>query len=170
MVGGTDARIRVVDVDTGRTIRHQTLDSTFYTSTTTTSSKSIKPAQESTIIWDIIVLRDGTTVSADSTGAVSFWHGPSGTLIKKFTLHKADALCLAQSRDGSRVFSSGSDRNVIQYSFIETKSKTSSTRKHEWIVTGEKRYHSHDVYTMLYHQVLLTCCIITLVSIRVWIR
>ncbi|KAJ3316223.1 U3 small nucleolar RNA-associated protein, partial [Blyttiomyces sp. JEL0837] len=109
-------------------------------------------AREDTLVWAVSYLADGTLVSGDSLGAVSFWDPDSKTMNKTLKSHAADVLCLAVGRDGDVVYSSGIDRKVIQYRLVDT--TTGGQRKKQqqhakvgktWIVSGERRYHSHDV-------------------------
>ncbi|TPX44961.1 hypothetical protein SeMB42_g03132 [Synchytrium endobioticum] len=103
------------------------------------------------LVWDVLILRDGTIVSADSNGLVQFREGQFGTVTNSFKAHKADALCLATNAEGNVVFSGSVDRNVIRYIPVETTSHNSSSNRPQpkkWIISGEKRYHSHDVHTI----------------------
>lgn len=95
---------------------------------------------EAALIWAVKSLRDGTIVSADSSGAVKFWNGKFFTLSQSFKLHLADALCLGVSANGDMVFSSGIDRKTIQYS--------REGGKREWVSNSFRRFHSHDVRCM----------------------
>jgi U3 small nucleolar RNA-associated protein 4 len=127
VVGSTDGTVRAVHVDTGRTIHIMTLD---------------KKAEE-TIVWDVMVLKNGTIVCADSLGNVSFWDGRTATLLQTLKVHDADVLCLTASKDGTRVFSSGVDQKVVRMELIEQDGQM------KWKHTGTKRYHSHDVRSIL---------------------
>ena len=73
------------------------------------------PATPEPCVWDVLVLPDGTLVSADSSGAVAFWDGAHGTLLARFRQHRADALRLAASPDGNTVFSAGVDGQLAVY-------------------------------------------------------
>ncbi|KAJ3370887.1 U3 small nucleolar RNA-associated protein 4 [Kappamyces sp. JEL0680] len=136
VVGGTDGKARVIHVDTGRTVHTLALDAAYQRSV----------GQEATIVWDVLVLDDGTIVTADSLGHVSFWHGPSGTLLQKLASHEADVLCLAASKD--RVFSSGVDRKVCEFTRMNQDGNSASTLA--WVASGCKRYHTHDVSCLVY--------------------
>lgn len=57
--------------------------------------------------------RDGVLVSGDSTGSVQFWDSKHGTLLQAHTYHKGDVNALATIPSHSRVFSTGSDGQVI---------------------------------------------------------
>ncbi len=144
VVGGTDGKVRVIHVDTGRTVHHLTLDHIAFKS-------NQDAAADATIVWDVVVLHDGTIVTGDSLGHVSFWHGPSGTLLQKFTSHEADVLTLTASKDGTRLFSSGVDRKVCQFTKMNVDGEALS--KNQWIASGSKRYHTHDVNSMVYIEV-----------------
>lgn len=62
-------------------------------------------------------------------GKVSFWYGPTATLLQQFKTHDAgkkkltclDVLCLSASKDGSRVFSGSVDRKIVTYRKVEDK-------------------------------------------------
>lgn len=63
-------------------------------------------------MWALIVLPDGTIVSADQEGAVQFWDGRFGTLLNRHQQFAADVLALAASPDGQVVWASGVDPKV----------------------------------------------------------
>ncbi|XP_061969337.1 WD repeat-containing protein PCN-like isoform X2 [Populus nigra] len=100
-------------------------------------------------IWSLLALRCGTLVSADSTGAVQFWDSEHGTLLQAHTSHKGDVNALAAAPSHNRVFSAGSDGQVILYKLssetVESVYDTSSKMLKKWIYVGYVRAHTHDV-------------------------
>nr|XP_034897338.1 WD repeat-containing protein PCN-like isoform X2 [Populus alba] len=100
-------------------------------------------------IWSLLALRCGTLVSADSTGAVQFWDSEHGTLLQAHTSHKGDVNALAAAPSHNRVFSAGSDGQVILYKLssetVESAYDTSSKMLKKWIYVGYVRAHTHDV-------------------------
>ena len=71
-------------------------------------------------VWAVKVLRDGTVVSGDGSGAVTFWDSQHGTRICHFR-HPADVLSLAASPDGSTVFAAGRMPRVRMYHRVRQK-------------------------------------------------
>ncbi|KAI8818219.1 quinon protein alcohol dehydrogenase-like superfamily [Fimicolochytrium jonesii] len=145
VAGGADSSIRKIDVKTGRTVQRMTT--------------ATVPGEE-TIVWDLKVLKDGTVVTGDSMGHVTYWDWQSGTASNSTRAHEADVLCLAVNKAGTKVWSSGVDRRVVQFSLVDSstqpsgehKEKRKGSKSHDhrpgakhWILSGEKRYHSHDV-------------------------
>ncbi|KAJ6399916.1 hypothetical protein OIU84_015550 [Salix udensis] len=101
-------------------------------------------------IWSLLALRCGTLVSADSTGAVQFWDSQHGTLLQAHTSHKGDVNALAAAPSHTRVFSAGSDGQVILYKLtsetVESGGDISSFMMlKKWIYVGYIRAHTHDV-------------------------
>ncbi|PON91142.1 WD repeat containing protein [Trema orientale] len=100
-------------------------------------------------VWSLLSLRTGTLVSADSTGSVQFWDSKHGTLIQAHSYHKGDVNALAAAPGHNRVFSAGSDGQVILYKLssetIESTDGDSSNVMKKWIYVGYVRAHSHDV-------------------------
>lgn len=143
VVAGDDGSIRIIDIDLKRTIQ------------------VIKLAAD-VVVWDLLLLpmkysgstnHDGVIVSGDSKGCVSFWDFENGTLIKQIQAHDADVLCLAGSKDGSKVFSSGVDAKIVEMSLLIPTSSNQNPKKSKlpkWVISGKKKYHSHDVRAMLY--------------------
>ncbi|KAJ3252444.1 U3 small nucleolar RNA-associated protein [Boothiomyces macroporosus] len=125
--GSTEGFVRAIHADTGRTVHRM---------------MARKEKGQDTIIWSVLVLKDGTIVTGDSLGTVSFWHGKKGVLIKSIICHDADVLCLAGNSDGTVVFSSGVDRRVTKLVYVE---ETNS-----WVINGHKRYQNNDVRSLLY--------------------
>ena len=65
-------------------------------------------------MWAVEALSDGTIISGDSSGAVTFWDGQHGTRLCQFR-HQADVLSLAASPSGSAVFAAGRMPRVRMY-------------------------------------------------------
>ncbi|KAK4481557.1 hypothetical protein RD792_012459 [Penstemon davidsonii] len=101
-------------------------------------------------IWSLIALRCGAIVSGDSSGSVQFWDGQFGTLLQAHSCHKGDVNALAAAPSHNRVFSAGSDGQVILYK-LSCDAVSSSTEKFvpdaikKWIYVGYVRAHTHDV-------------------------
>ncbi|XP_076946163.1 WD repeat-containing protein PCN-like [Bidens hawaiensis] len=94
-------------------------------------------------VWSILALRCGTLVSADSSGSVQFWDSSHGTLLQAHSCHKGDVNALAASPNHRRVFSAGSDGQVILYKLSVDKSSPVMMKK--WVYIGYVRAHTHDV-------------------------
>ncbi|GJT01612.1 U3 small nucleolar RNA-associated protein 4 [Tanacetum coccineum] len=101
-------------------------------------------------IWSLLALRCGTLVSADSSGSVQFWDSLHGTLLQAHSCHKGDVNALAASPSHTRVFSAGSDGQVILYKLSgnavgSAGHETSSNSVKKWVYIGYVRAHTHDV-------------------------
>ncbi|KAM7516977.1 hypothetical protein LguiA_006560 [Lonicera macranthoides] len=101
-------------------------------------------------IWSLLALRCGTLVSADSTGSVQFWDSQHGTLLQAYSFHKGDVNALAAAPGHSRVFSAGSDGQVILYKLstdavLPDDEMFSSKVRKKWVYVGYVRAHTHDV-------------------------
>ncbi|MCL7047435.1 hypothetical protein MKW94_026793 [Papaver nudicaule] len=101
-------------------------------------------------VWSLIYLKSGTLVSGDSNGSVQFWDGDQGTLLQAHSCHKGHVNALAPSPSHNKVFSAGSDGQVIQYKLssetIESGNDSSSTVVvKKWVYVGYVRAHTHDV-------------------------
>ncbi|CAI0474104.1 unnamed protein product [Linum tenue] len=101
-------------------------------------------------VWSLLALRCGTLVSADSTGTVQFWDSQHGTLLQAHSYHKGDVNALAVAPSHTRVFSAGSDGQVILYKLssdvVGSSADTStSTVMKKWVYVGYVRAHTHDV-------------------------
>ncbi|KAI8619181.1 WD40-repeat-containing domain protein [Chytriomyces sp. MP71] len=116
--------------------------------------------RDETLVWTLAYLSNGTLVSGDSLGTVSFWDADSNTLMRALKSHYADVLCLAATANGTTVYSSGVDRRVLQYCLVDNslevqqnymKSRGRRMGKKEklyarnWVLSGDRRFHSHDV-------------------------
>ncbi|WOK98379.1 U3 small nucleolar RNA-associated protein [Canna indica] len=101
-------------------------------------------------VWSLLFLRCGTLVSGDSTGSVQFWDSCHGTLMQAHTYHKGDVNALATVPTQNRVFSAGSDGQVILFkrSFDMISSDKEDSPKEQivkWVYVGYVRAHTHDV-------------------------
>ncbi|XP_022135489.1 U3 small nucleolar RNA-associated protein 4 homolog isoform X2 [Momordica charantia] len=101
-------------------------------------------------VWSLLSLRSGTLVSADSSGSVQFWDSNHGTLLQAHTLHKGDVNALAAAPNHNRVYSAGSDGQVILYKLsnenvASSEDKYSSEVMKKWIYVGHVRAHTHDI-------------------------
>ena len=99
----------------------------------------LKNRQEHTIVWSVAVLRDGTLVTGDSTGRVTFFDARTRIPIPgaTFQCHTAgaDVLTLCVSADSCAVYSAGVDQKVVEYMHVG----------HAWTHTGTRRLHAHDI-------------------------
>ncbi|XP_009385680.2 WD repeat-containing protein PCN isoform X1 [Musa acuminata AAA Group] len=101
-------------------------------------------------VLSLLFLRSGTLISGDSTGSVQFWDSHHGTLVQALTYHKGDVNALAAVPSQNRVFSAGSDGQVILY---KLSTDMISTEKEglpkeemvKWTYVGYIRAHTHDV-------------------------
>ncbi|CAL0322514.1 unnamed protein product [Lupinus luteus] len=100
-------------------------------------------------IWALLSLRSGALVSADSTGSVQFWDSKLGTLLQAHSLHKGDVNALAAAPGHDRVFSAGSDGQVILYKLssqiVSSDGVNSPIFMKRWIYVQNVRAHTHDV-------------------------
>lgn len=111
----------------------------------------LKNRQEHTIVWSVTVLRDGTLVTGDSTGRVTFFDARTRVPIPgaTFQCHTAgaDVLSLCVSSDAKAVYSAGVDQKVVEYSLVGT----------TWTHTGTRRLHAHDVRALAMDPPLNMC-------------
>ncbi|XP_020226711.1 WD repeat-containing protein PCN isoform X2 [Cajanus cajan] len=100
-------------------------------------------------IWSLLSLRSGTLVSADSSGSVQFWDSQHGTLLQTHSLHKGHVNALAAAPSHDRVFSAGSDGQVILYKLSSSQSASSDDNKSSltkrWNYLHYVRAHTHDI-------------------------
>lgn len=122
ITGGADGTIRKYDVTCGRSILRITLE---------------RYGSQSTLVWSVKCLSDGTIVSADSCGKVNFWNGVHGTLSRSFHSHKADTLAIAVSAKEDAVYVSGIDPKILRLQKLE--------EEKSWVVAGDVCFHTHDV-------------------------
>ncbi|KAL8670083.1 MAG: hypothetical protein Q9168_005354 [Polycauliona sp. 1 TL-2023] len=130
VTGHADSTIRIYDVRNGQQVRSMSLGA------------GPEGGPKEILVWSVKCLVDGTIVSGDSTGTVSFWEGKHYSPLQRITSHKADILDLAVSADGSSVFSGGMDRRTILY---RRTAGSRSGEKRRWVEIAHQRFHSHDV-------------------------
>lgn len=103
-----------------------------------------KSRTESTIVWSVATLPDGTIVIGDSTGRVTFFDAQTRTPIPEasFRAHAAasDVLALCVGPDGRTIYSAGVDQKVAEYTRIDT-----SSGRGRWIHIASRRLHAHDI-------------------------
>ncbi|XP_068642656.1 WD repeat-containing protein PCN-like [Aristolochia californica] len=101
-------------------------------------------------VWSLLFLRCGTLVSGDSSGAVQFWDSHYGTLLQSQSCHKGDVNTLATVPSQNRVYSGGSDGQVIllKMAFDSRGSGGHDSARvltKKWVNVGFVRSHTHDV-------------------------
>ena len=133
IAGHADSTIRVYDIRNAQQIRNLTLGA------------GPKSGPKETLVWSVKCLNDGTIVSGDSTGTLSFWDGKNYTLLQRIKSHEADILEVAVSADGQSVFSGGMDRRTTLYRRVEG---GGSGRRVRWAKVTHQRMHRHDVKAM----------------------
>ena len=133
IAGHADSTIRIYDIRGGQQIRSMTLGG------------GSKDGPKETLVWSVKCLHDGTIVSGDSNGVVSFWDGKLYALIQRIEGHTADVLDIAVSVDGQQVFSGGMDRRTTLYQKSKVGQSQKSTR---WAKSSHSRLHKNDVKAM----------------------
>ncbi len=133
VAGHADSTLRVYDIRNSQQVRNMTLGA------------GPKGGPKEILVWSVKCLIDGTIVSGDSTGTLSFWDGRNYSMLQRIKGHEADILELAVSADGNSVFSGGMDRRTTLYR------RTGGGRpgeKHRWAKITHQRMHRHDVKAM----------------------
>lgn len=106
-----------------------------------------KSKKESTLVWSVLYLpAQNQIVSGDSTGSIKFWDLNFATLAQSFKVHEADVLCLSTNLNNTQLFTSGVDRKIFQFSYIDT------GKSMKWISTSNRLFHSNDVRSMCSYQ------------------
>ncbi|KAJ9661112.1 U3 small nucleolar RNA-associated protein [Coniosporium apollinis] len=90
------------------------------------------------LVWAVKCLPNGTIVSGDSVGNVTFFDGKTYSQTQRISGHEADVLDVACSQDGLSVYSCGMDRRTVTYKSLGKR----------WAKTSHVRQHEHDVKTM----------------------
>lgn len=117
----------------------------FNVSTGRASSRLLLPKarSEQTIVWSATVLPDGTLVTGDSLGFVTFYDVRTKVPLPdgRFQVHDkgADVLCLAVSPSGRAVYSGSVDQRVSEFAYLDRK----------WVHTATRRLHAHDVRSLI---------------------
>ncbi|KAL8846776.1 MAG: hypothetical protein Q9221_008157 [Calogaya cf. arnoldii] len=133
VTGHADSTIRTFDIRNGQQVRSMSLGA------------GPEGGPKEILVWSVKCMVDGTIVSGDSTGTVSFWDGKHYSRLQRITSHKADILDLAVSADGESVFSGGMDRRTTLY---RRTAGSKSGEKTRWVEIAHQRFHSHDVKAM----------------------
>ncbi|PWN28478.1 hypothetical protein BDZ90DRAFT_278841 [Jaminaea rosea] len=102
-----------------------------------------KGRTEQTIVWSSAVLSDGTLITGDSLGFVTFYDAKTKVPLPdaRFQVHErgADVLCLTVGTDGRTVYSGSVDQKVAEFTFIAGK----------WAHVATRRLHAHDVKALV---------------------
>ncbi|KAL8702085.1 MAG: hypothetical protein Q9201_004587 [Fulgogasparrea decipioides] len=133
VTGHADSIVRVFDARNGQQTRSMSLGG------------GLQGGPKETLVWAVRCMVDGTIVSGDSTGTVSFWDAGNYTRLQRITSHKADILDLTVSVDGETVFSGGMDRRTTLY---RRTAGSKPGEKKRWVEVAHQRFHSHDIKTM----------------------
>ncbi|KAL9608227.1 MAG: hypothetical protein Q9167_006928 [Letrouitia subvulpina] len=133
VTGHADSTIRIFDVRNGRLIRAMSLGG------------GPQGGPKEILVWSVKCTIDGTVVSGDSTGTMSFWDAKNYSHLQRITSHKADILDVATSMDGHTVISGGMDRRTTLYRLARGSKPGEKSR---WIEIAHQRFHEHDVKAM----------------------
>lgn len=132
VTGSINGSVRIISTATTRTTIKMSLD---------------KRKQINTVVWDILITATHV-VTADSTGAVSFYDPEFGSLVSQIKLHRSDVMCLAYDPSTNSIYSSGVDSRIIKMNFVAQGS--SDTLVGAWVVTSVTKHHSHNVRALAY--------------------
>eukprot|EP00124_Ichthyophonus_hoferi_P004736 Ihof_evm1s562 gene=Ihof_evmTU1s562 len=100
--------------------------------------------KESTLVWSVALLRDFTIISGDSLGTIQFWDGKFGALKQSHKAHQADVLTMVVNEDETRLFASGVDSKIVQFSLVTVAELDGRVAK-KWVQTAKARVHTHDL-------------------------
>ena len=95
-------------------------------------------------VWAMAYLPDGTLVAGDSDGCVSFWDAEFSTQLAKYQQHKADVLAIETTPSGNKVFATGVDAQVVEFTKLDEHLEMEEGFN-KWTHTASKRPHTHDV-------------------------
>ncbi|KAN0066210.1 U3 small nucleolar RNA-associated protein [Thecaphora frezii] len=114
-----------------------------------TSKLTVQKARgESTIIWCVSTLPDGTIVTGDSTGRVTLFDPKTRVPIPGATFRShtsgADVLTLCVGPDGKSLYSAGVDQKVAEYALIPS----TSSKRGRWVQIAARRLHAHDIRSL----------------------
>ncbi|BFZ53042.1 U3 small nucleolar RNA-associated protein [Savitreella phatthalungensis] len=112
-----------------------------------------KVGGEHSLVWSILVLKNGTIVSGDSTGAVKLWDPRFYSLSQNFKVHAADVLCLTSNAAGDTLFSAGVDQKMQTYKLVD--------QKRRWAHITGRRFHQHDVRAMASYESRTSSIVVT---------
>ncbi|KAJ2617775.1 U3 small nucleolar RNA-associated protein [Coemansia sp. RSA 1365] len=139
VTGSADGCVRIWNAETGNMAARMTLP---------------REGRDTTLVWAVTVLNNGTIVSGDSRGHVIFWDHIMHVAQQDFKALGADVLCLTADSSGHTVFASGVDPKVTQFklliggrpaSEVGGGKKRGGARNRKWHLAGIRRYHTHDV-------------------------
>ncbi len=133
IAGHADSTIRIYDIRNTQQTRNMTLGA------------GPRGGPKETLVWSVKCLNDGTIVSGDSTGTLSFWDGKNYSLLQRIKSHDADILDIAVSADGQSIFSGGMDRRTTLY---RRTGNDRSGKELRWAKMAHQRFHKHDVKAM----------------------
>ena len=101
-----------------------------------------KEPKVETRVWSVKLLQDATIVSGSSLGKVQVWNCRYGTLKQSFQSLLADVTTMAISCNEEDIYVSGVDQKIVHLRKVQ---ETAGEGVAMWIVTQEKRVHSHDI-------------------------
>ncbi|KAI4217508.1 MAG: hypothetical protein LQ351_000103 [Letrouitia transgressa] len=133
VTGHADSTVRIFDIRNGRLVRAMSLGG------------GSQGGPKEVLVWSVKCTTDGTIISGDSTGTVSFWDAKNHSRLQRITSHKADILDVATSMDGHTVVSGGMDRRTTLYRLARG---SKPGEKNRWIEIAHQRFHEHDVKAM----------------------
>ena len=154
--GGSDGCVHVWDEQSGREAFRINVGGVEKRDGRADSSEADEAGESSSpCVWAVKVLVDGTIVSGDSLGQVTFWDGKFGTMLAKFNTTGADVLALESSSDGAMIFASGIDPRIAVFRRTVDEggdgSKAGGSASQSWAYLSSKQEHALDVRS-------LCCC------------
>jgi U3 small nucleolar RNA-associated protein 4 len=75
---------------------------------------------------------------------VSFWDAEFSTQLAKYQQHKADVLAIETTPSGNKVFATGVDAQVVEFTKLDEHLEMEEGFN-KWTHTASKRPHTHDV-------------------------
>jgi U3 small nucleolar RNA-associated protein 4 len=140
--GGADSHVRCFHAKTGQVMFHVRAEAY---------------GGGETLIWCMRTLSDGTVLTGDSLGRVTFWDGELGTQLQSLASHEGDIFAIAVSEDERTVFVSGADSKVTALTWMrgsvaaptEVVEDEALPDPGRWVFTHAHRPHTHDVHALV---------------------
>ncbi|OMJ18498.1 U3 small nucleolar RNA-associated protein 4 [Smittium culicis] len=79
-----------------------------------TKMTTMRPGRGFSIVWDLLMLKDNTLVSADSLSNITFWNSEMYVIYQVINPLEADVTCLALNHHNNTIFASGVGGKIVQ--------------------------------------------------------
>ncbi|OMJ23892.1 U3 small nucleolar RNA-associated protein 4 [Smittium culicis] len=112
-----------------------------------TKMTTMRPSRGFSIVWDLLMLKDNTLVSADSLSNITFWNSEMYVIYQVINPLEADVTCLALNHHNNTIFASGVGGKIVQLKNLNPRSNSRKSKNDNgYYEPSYNKWHNNTIF------------------------